>query len=109
MACGAVVLEILIAFPAKFEAMLISAAFFKSGLFKKEIKLIKEISKDLDAYSTLSTVDFLATIDSKAWAIASNPAEAFTLLGADVKNSGIRKKESGNSKLLSNECLIPLT
>ena len=52
-------------------------------------------------------MDFLDTKDSKACAIASKPAEAFILLGAEIKKSGIKKKLSGISNSLSNEYLTP--
>ena len=71
--------------------------------------MLTETFKDLEAYSTLWSLDFLDTKDSKAWAIASNPADAFILLGADIKNSGTKKKLSGNKSSLSKECLIPST
>ena len=57
--------------------------------------MLTDIFKDLEAYSTLWLLDFLETKDSKAWAIASKPADAFILFGAVIKNSGIKKKLSG--------------
>ena len=39
----------------------------------------------------LSSFDFFETIDSIAWAIASKPADALILSGAEIKKSGIRK------------------
>ena len=51
-------------------------------------------------------LDFLETNDSRAWAIASKPAEALILLGAEIKKFGTRKKLSGTSNSLSNECFI---
>ena len=56
-----------------------------------------------------SLLDFLETNDSKACAIASKPAEAFILFGADIKNSGIKKKLSGIKSSLSKEYLTPFT
>ena len=61
------------------------------------------------AYSTLWLLDFFDTNDSNACAIASKPADAFILFGADIKNSGIKKKLSGSKSSLSKECLIPST
>ena len=43
-----------------------------------------------DRYSTLWSFDFFETKDSKACAIASKPAEAFILLGADINNKEIK-------------------
>ena len=108
-AWGAVVLEILIALPAKLDAILISVAFFIFGSFIKDTKLLTETLNDFDAYLTLFSFDFLETSDSNAWAIASNPADAFILFGADIKNSGIKKKLSGINNSLSKECFIPST
>ena len=62
------------------------------GSLIKDIKLFIETLKDFDAYSTLLSLDFLETKDSKACAIASKPDDAFILFGLDIKNSGIRKK-----------------
>ena len=79
------------------------------GSFIKDIKLLTETLKDFEAYSTLLSLDFLETKDSKACAIASKPDDAFILFGADIKNSGTRKKLSGINNSLSKECLIPST
>ena len=68
-----------------------------------------EIFKDSDAYLTLILLDLFEISDSNAWAIASNPEEAFTLIGAEIKNSGTKKNLSGISSALSNECFIPST
>ena len=91
VACGAVVFEMLMAFPAKLAAILISVALFILGLSTKDIKLLIDIFSDFDAYSKLSLLDLLDTNDSNACAIASNPEEAFILFGAEIKNSGTRK------------------
>ena len=61
------------------------------------------------AYITLLSLDFFDIKDSNAWAIASKPAEALILSGAEIKNSGTKKKKSGINNSLSKECLIPLT
>ena len=71
------------------------------------MKLLTDTLNDLDAYSRLCSLDFLETKDSNAWAIASKPADAFILFGAEIKNSGIKKKLSGINSSLSKECLIP--
>ena len=47
---------------------------------------------EFDAYSMLSNVDFFEIKDSKACAIASKPADALTLNGAEIKKFGIKKK-----------------
>mgnify|MGYP007105917353 CR=1 FL=1 len=73
------------------------------------MKLLTETLKDFDAKSTLWSLDLRETKDSSAWAIASNPADALILFGAEIKNSGIKKKLSGINNSLSNECLIPFT
>ena len=99
----------LIALPAKLDAILISVAFFIFGSLINDIKLLIEILKDFDANSILWSLDFLDIKDSSAWAIASKPADAFILFGAEIKNSGIRKKLSGINNSLSKECLIPST
>ena len=53
----------LIAFPAKLDAILISVAFILFGLSKNDIKLFVEISKDFVAYSTLLEFDFFEIND----------------------------------------------
>ena len=65
--------------------------------FIKDKKLFTDIFNDLDAYSTLWLLDFFDTKDSNAWAIASKPADALILFGAEIKNSGIKKKLSGTN------------
>ena len=57
----------LIALPAKFAAIDISVAFFIFGLFTKDMKLLTDTLRDLDAYSTLWSFDFFDTKDSNAW------------------------------------------
>ena len=52
-------------------------------------------------------LDFFDIKDSKAWAIASKPAEDFILLLADKTKSGTRKNLSGLSSFASTEYLIP--
>ena len=81
----------LIAFPAKLDAILISVAFILFGLSKNDIKLFVEISKDFVAYSTLLEFDFFEINDSKACAIASKPEEDLIFFDAEIKNSGIKK------------------
>ena len=89
--------------------MLISLAFLRLEFLMNGIKLLVDISKDCKAYFTLSSLDFTETKDSNACAIASKPAEDLTLLGAEIKNSGNKKKISGINKSLSNEYLILFT
>ena len=40
--------------------------------------------------------------------MASKPADALILFGAEIKNSGTRKKKSGTNNSLSKEYFMPL-
>ena len=80
----------------------------KSYTLKNVSKFFKDISKDLLAKFKLLAFDFLDIIDSRACAIASKPADAFILFGAEINSSGIKKKKSGFKISLSKEYFILL-
>lgn len=105
-ACGAVVFEIQIAFPERFEAIHMLFVFSIFGFKIKFSKLEKAYCKDFFEYSILFSFDFKDNIDSMAWAIASKPDEALISNFKSTINSGMRKNKSGFNASSSSEYLI---
>lgn len=108
IACEAVVLDILIAFPARLAPIHIFFIELWLECFKESKNELNVYFRDLIANFTLAFVDLIEIKDSIDCAIASKPEDALFFFGNLETNSLIKKNLSGINNLFSTEYLILL-